>query len=161
MTELARLGFLLLGGYLALAPLSQFAWLVASDSETGIAGVLFAAGFWVMLSLVPGLALIWWAQSLSVRLFGSPDPSAQKLDSPSILAAGIAVIGVWLAVNGISILVGAVAGGVMTAGIAGLVGSWVGSAVRGTLLVVIGVLLTTKANSLSQFLFRTPSQPAA
>jgi len=85
MFELARLGFLLLGLYLALSPLDDLAGsLITVDGEKLVAAAI-AIPIWLVLAFVPGLVLIWKSRALAERLFGPPEDGSGRFEAETVL----------------------------------------------------------------------------
>jgi hypothetical protein len=101
MRELARLGFVLLGIQLALSALQNAAWFVSEfDPQRGsIALGAASLGAIVLLVFVPGCVLAARSRSFAIYLFPTQDAPPSQVD---LVAAGLAVLGAYLLIVGVS-----------------------------------------------------------
>ena len=158
MSQLARLGFILLGLGLILEPLSMAGsqFLEARPGNLSIEGLGFAAGWWAIFGLVPGLLLCAKSGLLAQALFPEGDQDA-TLDTRALITAGVVVLGAYFIVTGLAVAGGAGAMLILTAAqFPQLTGSAVGSVLTGLLEVVVGAVLVMRARRVTRFLFRDP-----
>jgi len=161
MFELARLGFLLLGLYLALSPLDDLAGsLITVDGEKLVAAAI-AIPIWLVLAFVPGLVLIWKSRALAERLFGPPEDGSGRFEAETVVGAGLAVCGVWMVLDGVAFAISAVGVAMMSGGISGIYEMSMVSGVRGLFLVVLGIFLTIRSMAIAAWLANRRATPAA
>ena len=160
MQDLARLGFVLLGLHFLVSPLAQIGSQLhvasAAREVEYLEPLLWSVGAWAVFGLAPGLVLLARNRSLAQSLF--PQPSPEPLDSRSIFAALVAVLGVYLVVLGIGQLVIAVVSAALLSSHGP--GVWVqsaGGAAAAVLLAGFGCFLVLRAAVVVRFVWRRPS----
>ncbi len=168
MRDLAKLGFTLLGCYLALAPLAGLARSLAFHDPDDFSRLLpfgVAAAWWVLFGLLPGAFLVWRGSELATLVF----PDANAPDDPPftfrhVSTALLAVAGVWLCIGGFAGLASVgVALAVTSTTMSDqplLLSSYAGSAVGEVLRASLGLLLALRPAAVVAFLLRE-SPPAA
>jgi hypothetical protein len=156
MSQLARLGFVLLGLSLILEPLSMAGGFLSDlpRADFSVRGLVFTLGWWVAFGFVPGLVLCLGSRALAAWLF--PQATREdELDSRSIITAGLVVVGAYLIVTGLSDTGGAAMALILTKdSLPQLAGNIASGAITGVLEALLGSLLVFKARPLTAFLFR-------
>jgi hypothetical protein len=163
MSQLARLGFLLLGLYLILEPLGGLGTQLgfARDGNFSAEALAYSAGWWAVFGLLPGVFLVLRARSIANYLF-PPRAEEQRLDARALVTAGVAILGVYLLVGGLARAAGSAALALLTFEIPAASMGWAAAGVRGLLETACGVVLAVKASAIASFLFRsTRAQTAA
>jgi hypothetical protein len=140
MRELARLGFVLVGIQLALSAIQNAAWFVSEfNRERG--SVVFGAlsfGAIVLLVFVPGCVLAARSRAFATYLF----PDQESPPSPfDLVAAGLAVLGAYLVIVGLSAGLSYAAVATMAADFPALAWGNVRSLFASLLEVVLGLSL--------------------
>ncbi len=161
MTQLARLGFVLLGLDTILSSASilvaNFSQFVMQEYAVGI----IVSVSWAVFALVPGAFLIMKSRTLAEYLFGPSESETAALDTYAFLTAGLAILGVWLVLTGVGILAGAGIKVLMTPPNRSLDLYAVRDAAQAVLYMIFGSFLALRARMASRILLGSAGKPAA
>ena len=112
MNRFARLGLVLLGVHGLLGTLQTLSYSIATARTSGTDdpdGLLLVIGFSAFaFGFVPSLLIIWFNERLAELVFPSNDESQSEPSATAFLAAGVSVVGVYMATLGLAKLIGAV-----------------------------------------------------